>query len=95
MQPHLLDFVWTPAFLIAMFFAAIANCCAFLVLSRMSRIGHQVGIWRTHKEFSLYRDYWRVAPTMKWSRVPLIAGFISFVFAAAILLFSMGLMPKK
>lgn len=86
MPPRMLfDFVWNPVFLLAMVFGGVANACAFFVLYRMQKLRHPVGVWRTHKDWGTYRDYWRIAPTMKWSRTPLVIAFISFVVAATLL----------
>ena len=69
-------------FATAMIFGALANGCAFFVLHRMKTLGRQVGIWRTHKDVALYKEYWRLARTKNWSRAPLIVGIGSFILAA-------------
>jgi hypothetical protein len=68
-----------PLFAAAMVFAALANGLAFFVLGRMRSLGHRVGIWRTSKDWALYREYWRVAPERDWSRAPIVIGLLSFV----------------
>jgi len=74
-------------FVAAMIFAGFANGFAFLVLYRMHSLGYRVGLWRTiGRDWILYRDYWRVAPANNWSCVPIVAGVISFVLAAGLLL---------
>jgi hypothetical protein len=62
-------------FVAAMVFAALANGLAFFVLGRMRSLGRRVGIWRTHNDWVLYRDYWRIAPERNWSRAPIIVGY--------------------
>jgi hypothetical protein len=69
-------------FAIAMIFGGIANALAFMVLGRMRRLGFDVGLWRWPQEdFRLYANYWNLAPTKGWSRLPLAAALISFVLA--------------
>jgi len=69
-------------FAAAMFFGALANGMAFLMLWRMRSLGRQVGIWRTlGKDWALYREYWQVAPAQNWSRAPLVVGIMSFLLA--------------
>jgi hypothetical protein len=70
-----------PFFVAAMVFALVANGLAFLILARMHSLGHRVGIWRSHKDWALYRDYWRVAPQKRWSRAPVAVGVLSFALA--------------
>jgi hypothetical protein len=67
-----------PFFLAAMAFGGLANVLAFFVLARMRSLGRRVGVWRTHRDWVLYRDYWRVAPYHKWSRAPIILALASF-----------------
>jgi hypothetical protein len=85
----LLSVRW-PFFAAGMVFGALTNGLAFFILSRMGLLGHQVGIWRTHKDWALYREYWRVAPARNWSRAPIIAGIVSFVRAACFLCLSIN-----
>jgi hypothetical protein len=82
----LLELAKNSSFLWAMFFGGLANACAFLVLYRMKILGYQVGWWRTHRDWDLYRQYWRIAPGRKWSRAPLIVGILSFAIAAGFFL---------
>jgi hypothetical protein len=72
-------------FAAAMFFGAFSNALAFLVLGRMRSIGAQVGVWRSHKDWALYRQYWRVAPGRNWSRAPIIVALLSLVLAAGLM----------
>ena len=58
----LLSNIRLPFFAVAMVFAALANGLAFFVLGRMRSLGHRVGVWRTHRDWFLYREYWRLAP---------------------------------
>ena len=71
-----------PFFVAAMVFGALANGLAFIVLGRMRSFGHRVGVWRTHSDWALYREYWRVAPGNNWSRAPITIGILSFILAA-------------
>ncbi len=77
----LLTSVSLPFFAAAMVFGGLANGLAFLVLGRMRSLGHRVGIWRTCKDWALYREYWRVAPEKNWSRAPITIGILSFILA--------------
>jgi hypothetical protein len=63
--------VRVPLFIAAMIFAALANGFAFFVLYKLRSLGYHVGVWRTTRDWALYREYWRVAPTNKWSRDPI------------------------
>jgi len=72
-------------FAAAMVFAGLANGLALLVLSRMRSLGLRIGFWRTHRDLTLYRQYWRVAPEQNWSRVPIIFALLSFVLAGCLL----------
>ena len=82
MFQKLLTSISLPFFGAAMVFGALANGLFFLVLNRMSSIGHRVGVWRTHRDWVLYREYWRVAPQRNWSRAPILMGILSFILAA-------------
>jgi hypothetical protein len=84
----LLMSVRLPFFLAAMAFAGLANGLAFFVLARMRSLGRQVGIWRSHRDWALYRDYWRLAPENRWSRIPVAVGLLSFALALYFLWFS-------
>jgi len=77
----LLTSIRLPFFAAAMVFGALANGLAFLVLGRMRLLGHRVGLWRTHRDWALYREYWRVAPERNWSRAPIMMSILSFVLA--------------
>ena len=79
-------------FLMAMLFASLAGLAggfAFLVLYRMHSLGHGVALWRTPKDWGLYREYWKVAPGKRWSRAPVVAAVLSFLTAGVFLVFSM------
>jgi len=58
----LLTSIRLPFFAAAMVFGALANGLAFFVLGRMRSLGHQVGIWRTDRDWALYRN------TGEWRR---------------------------
>jgi hypothetical protein len=77
-----------PFFAAAMIFGALVHGLALFVLARMRLLGHRVGIWRTHRDWALYREYWRVASERNWSRVPIMAGLLSFVLALCLMWFS-------
>jgi hypothetical protein len=81
-----------PLFLIAMMFAGVSNILAFLILFRMCSLGYRVRLWRTVKDWTLYREYWRVAGHRNWSRAPMILALISFVLAGCFLLAAMHLL---
>ena len=70
-----------PYFATAMVFAGLANGLALFVLNRMRSLGLRIGFCRTHKDWALYRQYWRVAPERNWSRIPIIFAVLSFVLA--------------
>lgn len=72
-----------------MVFVGLANGLAFLILSRMRSLGLRIGFWRIHKDWALYRQYWRVAPRQKWSRAPIIFAVLSFVLAACLMWISL------
>ena len=78
-----------PFFGAAMLLGGLANGLAFLVLDRMSSLGHRVGIWRTPKDWGLYREYWRIAPERNWSREPITIALLSFVLAGYLMWLSM------
>jgi len=78
-----------PYFGAAMLLGGLANGLAFLVLDRMGSLGHQVGTWRTHKDWALYREYWRIAPGRNWSRAPITMALLSFVLAGYFMWLSM------
>ena len=78
-----------PFFGAAMLLGGLANGLAFLVLDRMGSLGHRVGIWRTHKDWALYREYWRIAPGRNWSRAPITIALLSFVLAGYFMWLSM------
>jgi hypothetical protein len=80
-------------FVLAMIFGVIANACAFLIFARMRSLGFSVGVWR-RKDLQLYSGYWNIAPKQGWSRLPLVAGGIAFVFAAILLLCSLWKVPS-
>jgi len=69
-----------------MLFAGLANGCGFYILDRMRKQGYRVGLWRTTKDWAVYREYWRIAPAKNWSRTPLPLGIASFVIAAVLVL---------
>jgi hypothetical protein len=75
-------------FATAMVFGGIANACAFFILGRMRSIGFSVGLWRAGKDLNLYYGYWNIAPKRGWSRLPLIAGVLSFVLGGFFLFYS-------
>ena len=77
----LMNSIRLPFFVAAMVLGALANGLAFFVLGRMRSLGHRIGIWRTHRDWGLYREYWRVAPERNWSRAPIMIGLLSFVLA--------------
>jgi len=78
-----------PFFGAALLLGGLANGLAFLVLDRMSSLGHQVGIWRTYKDWALYREYRRIAPDRNWSRAPITIAVLSFVLAGYFMWLSM------
>ena len=80
------SFVRAPFFVAAMIFGALANGFAFFVLYRMRSLGYHIGVWRTTRDWALYREYWRVAPANNWSRVPIPLGIVSFAIAAALIM---------
>ncbi len=81
---------------VAMLFGGAANGFAFLVLHRMESAGYVVGMWRTAlKDFRLYSKYWRIAPQKRWSRLPIIAMFLSFVLAGCFLFSAPALKSAK
>ncbi len=82
-------FVKVPLFVAAMIFAALANGFAFFVLYKMRSIGYRVGIWRTARDWALYREYWRVAPANNWSRAPISLGIVNFIVAGVLLFAAM------
>jgi hypothetical protein len=69
-------------FVTSMVFGGIANALAFLILGRMRTLGLRVGLWRTHRDWVPYRQYWRIAPEQNWSRAPIVVGLLSLVPAA-------------
>ena len=72
----------------AMLFGGFANSLLNLVLHRMEESGHEIGYWRwPGNDFKLYSEYWRIARTNNWSRLPL-AGAIVCMLVAAVFLFS-------
>jgi hypothetical protein len=79
-------FVSVPFFAASMVFAGVANGLAFFILYRMRSLGYRVGVWRTSRDWSLYREYWRIAPSKSWSRAPIALAVASFA-AGAVLLF--------
>lgn len=86
-------YVKAPFFIVAMAFAVLANGLAFLMLGRMRSLGQQVSFWRTHRDWTLYREYWRIAPARNWSRAPIVIGILSFLLAACFLWFSVAGVP--
>ena|GEM_PF-4215561 len=76
-------------FAAAMVFAGLANGLALLVLSRMRSLGLRIEFWRTHRDLTLYRQYWRLAPEQNWSRAPIIFALLSFALAGCFLWVSM------
>lgn len=76
-------------FAFAMVFAGVANALLFLVLGRMRSLGVRVGLWRTGRDWALYRQYWRIAPQQSWSRAPIVVAALSFAIACFFLWFSM------
>jgi len=83
-----------PYFAAALVFAALANGIAFLVLSRMRSLGLRIGVWRSHKDWALYRQYWRIAPERNWSRAPIILVVLSFLLAGCLLWMSLPIVPR-
>jgi len=69
----------------AMLFVGLANSLAFRVLHRMELAGYEVGFWRTHNDFKLYGEYWRIAPLKGWSRWTLTGSILCFVIGALFL----------
>lgn len=71
-------------FLLAASLSAAASSCSLLVLARMRSVGYRISFWRPAQAFAACRDYWRVSPQKKWSRMPLILGIscllMSFYF---------------
>jgi len=78
-----------PFFGAAMLLGGLANGLAFLVLDRMGSLGRRVGIWRTHKDWALYREYWRKAPERNWSRAPIAIALLCLVLAGYFMWLSM------
>lgn len=75
-----------PLFGAAIVFGGLANFFAFFILLRMGSLGYKVGIWRTlGRDWDLYREFWRIAPSRNWSRAPLPLALVSFVVAATLL----------
>jgi hypothetical protein len=74
-----------PLFLIAMVYGGLANGSAFVVLGRMRSLGYPVGIWRTPSDAALYREYWRIARSKNWSRVPIVLFYANAVLAAGLM----------
>jgi hypothetical protein len=63
-------------FLFAMAFLVAANLCSAAMRNRMEKRGCKRGFWgRTPADLILYREYWRIAPQVGWSRLTLI-GFV-------------------
>lgn len=85
----MLSSIRLPFFALAVVFAALANGLAFLVLGRMRSLGHRVGVWRTHRDWAIYREYWRVAPERHWSRASIAMGILSLALAASFLWLSL------
>ena len=72
----------------AMLFGAFANSLLCLVLGRMEMAGYDVGSWRWFiKDFKIYSEYWRIAPTKGWSRWSLGGAILCFGFAGVFLIF--------
>jgi len=82
-------FVKLPFFVAAMIFAGLANDFAFFVLYKMRSIGHRVGVWRTTRDWALYREYWRIAPANNWSRAPIWIAIGSFLVAGVLVFAAM------
>jgi hypothetical protein len=82
-------------FLAAMLFAGIANAAAFYILERMQGLGFDTRpSWNAKKQFLPYYGYWNIAPTKGWSRGPLVAGVVSLILAAALLISCALRLPK-
>jgi hypothetical protein len=79
------SFVSVPLFAGAMVFGAMANGLAFSILYRMRSLGYKVGLRRTSRDWALYREYWRIAPSKSWSRAPLPLAIASFAVGAVLL----------
>jgi hypothetical protein len=74
-------------FFIAMAFLVAANLCSAAMRNRMEKRGWKRGFWgRTPADLVLYGKYWRIAPQVGWSRLPLI-GFVLSVLLTMCFLF--------
>jgi hypothetical protein len=68
---------------LSMLFGGIASAFFLTILDHLHLSGHRVGFWRTAwKDFELYSEYWRTAPTKGWPRWYLSAAIAATMISA-------------